>query len=249
MLDSLPILDLSQLDAGPDAAASFRDALRRATHEVGFFYLTGTGIPRALEERMLSTSRAFFALPEADKLTIENTNSPHFRGYTRLGGERTLGAVDWRDICPEGTALSAAERAGKPAFARLVGPNQWPDALPALRPVVEEWTAFLSGIAHKLLRAWAEALGEAPTFFDETFGEPFTLLKIVRYPETEGTDQGVGSHKDAGVLTLLWIEEGKTGLQVEHGGGWIDAPPAPGALVVNIGEMLEYATQVGSMSS
>ncbi|CAK9782628.1 isopenicillin N synthase [Cutaneotrichosporon oleaginosum] len=246
MLNSLPILDLSQLDAGPEAAAFFRDALRRATHEVGFFYLTGTGIPRELEKRMLSTSRAFFALPEADKLTIENAHSPHFRGYTRLGGERTLGAVDWReqiDICPEGVALSSSELEGKPAYARLVGPNQWPAALPALRPVVEEWTTLLTEVAQKLLRTWAEALGEAPDFFDQTFGEPFTLLKVIRYPESQSTEQGVGSHKDAGVLTLLWIEEGKTGLQVEHDGGWIDAPPVPGALVVNIGEMLEYATQ------
>lgn len=248
-LSSLPILDLSQLDAGPSEAASFRDALRKATHEVGFFYLTGTGIPRSLEERMLSTSRSFFALPEEDKLAIENTNSPHFRGYTRLGGERTLGAVDWReqiDICPEGTALSPSERAGQPPFVRLVGPNQWPVALPSLRPVVEEWTAQLATIAHRLLRAWAEALGEAPDFFDATFGEPFTLLKIIRYPAPspeEATEQGVGAHKDAGVLTLLWIEAGKTGLQVQNGDGWIDAPPVPGALVVNIGEMLEYATQ------
>ena len=35
---SLPILDLSQLDAGPEAAARFRDELRAATHDVGFFY-------------------------------------------------------------------------------------------------------------------------------------------------------------------------------------------------------------------
>ncbi|GMK57467.1 hypothetical protein CspeluHIS016_0403010 [Cutaneotrichosporon spelunceum] len=246
MLESLPILDLSQLDAGPEAAASFREALCRATHEVGFFYLTGTGIPAELEERMLSASRAFFALPEEDKLEIENTHSPHFRGYTRLGGEHTLGAVDWReqiDICPEGRALTPEEREGQPPFARLVGPNQWPTALPALRPVVDEWTAFLTSVASRLLRTWAEALGEKADFFDTSFGEPFTLLKIIRYPESEGTDQGVGSHKDAGVLTLLWIEDGKAGLQVEHKGSWIDAPPVPGALVVNIGEMLEYATQ------
>ena len=54
--------------------------------------------------------------------------------------------------------------------------------------------------------------------------------------------QGVGSHKDLGVLTLLYIEEGKGGLQVEKGGAWIDAPPVPGAFVVNIGELLEIAT-------
>ena len=88
---SLPILDLSRLDAGPEAAAAFRDDLRAATHDVGFFYLTGTGISPELEARLHRAARDFFALPEADKLAIENVKSPHFRGYTRVGGERTQG--------------------------------------------------------------------------------------------------------------------------------------------------------------
>jgi hypothetical protein len=52
----------------------------------------------------------------------------------------------------------------------------------------------------------------------------------------------VGAHKDPGVLTLLMIEPGKVGLQIETAGGWVDAPAVPGALVVNIGDLLEYAT-------
>ena len=50
---NLPILDLSQLDAGPAGAERFGDELRAATHDVGFFYLTGTGVSgmlRALEQ-------------------------------------------------------------------------------------------------------------------------------------------------------------------------------------------------------
>ena len=44
------------------------------------------------------------------------------------------------------------------------------------------------------------------------------------------------------MLTLLWVEPGKGGLQVERDGTWVDAPPVDGAFVVNIGELLEYAT-------
>ncbi|NYE20810.1 isopenicillin N synthase family dioxygenase [Microbacterium immunditiarum] len=242
---SLPILDLSLLDRGPEGAARFRDELRAATHDVGFFYLSGTGVTRGLEARLHRAARDFFALPEPDKLAIENVNSPHFRGYTRIGGERTQGRVDWREQIDIGPEREAIDDPDAPDFARLIGPNLWPEAQPELREVVSEWHDHLSGVARRLLRAWALSLGAPETYFDEHFGEPSTLIKIVRYPGKEDPtpQQGVGAHKDSGVLTLLWIEPGKGGLQVERDGEWVDAPPVPGAFVVNIGEMLEYATQ------
>ena len=67
-------------------------------------------------------------------------------------------------------------------------------------------------------------------------------MKLVRYPGREHSDQGVGAHKDPGVLTLLLIEPGVGGLQVERGDRWVDVPPVDGAFVVNIGELLEVAT-------
>ncbi|MEV7620496.1 2-oxoglutarate and iron-dependent oxygenase domain-containing protein [Microbacterium sp. NPDC089321] len=239
---NLPVLDLSQLDAGDEAAARFRADLRAATRDVGFFYLTGTGIPSELEHRLHRAARDFFALPEEDKLAIENVKSPHFRGYTRIGGERTKGAVDWREQIDIGPERDAVE--GGPAFNRLIGPNLWPEAQPELREIVAEWHSALSGISRRLLRAWALALGAEESYFDDHFGEPSTLIKIVRYPGTNDPlpQQGVGAHKDSGVLTLLWVEPGRGGLQVERDGEWVDAPPVDGAFVVNIGELLEYAT-------
>ncbi len=95
-ITSLPVLDLS-LAQNPDTAEQFRTQLREATHEVGFFYLVGHGIPDELQRRLLDVAREFFALPTAEKLAIENVRSPHFRGYTRLGGELTEGKQDWRE--------------------------------------------------------------------------------------------------------------------------------------------------------
>jgi isopenicillin N synthase-like dioxygenase len=242
---NLPILDLSQLDEGEEAAARFRDDLAAATRDVGFFYLVGTGVSPELEERVHRVSRAFFDLPEADKLAIENVTSPHFRGYTRIGGERTQGKVDWReqiDIGPEREPVTDPEAAD---FFRLQGPNLWPEALPELREVITEWHDRLTEVARKLLRAWALALHAEEDYFDKHFGDPATLIKIVRYPgvDTDEPQQGVGIHKDSGVLTLLWVQPERGGLQVERDGQWVDAPPVPGSFIVNIGEMLEYATQ------
>ncbi|MFP7761928.1 isopenicillin N synthase family dioxygenase [Marisediminicola sp. LYQ134] len=243
---TLPVLDLSRLDDGEAEADAFRAELRQATHDYGFFYLTGHGVPDDLVESVMSTARSFFALPEADKLAIENLQSPHFRGYTRVGGELTQGKVDWReqiDIGPERAAVPKAP--GTPDYFVLQGPNQWPTALPELEQNITRWHDELSAVALKLMRAWAVSLGADEHVFDDAFAtDSSTLIKIVRYPGKSDPEpkQGVGAHKDSGVLTLLYVEEGKAGLQVEKDGEWIDAPPLDGAFVVNIGELLEVAT-------
>ncbi|MBG6108258.1 isopenicillin N synthase family oxygenase [Frigoribacterium sp. CG_9.8] len=246
MLSSLPILDLSLLDAGAEEAAQFRSDLREATHDVGFFYLVGHGVDAELIDEILDESRRFFELPVEQKLEIENVHSPQFRGYTRVGGELTHGDVDWREQIDIGVERAAVEPGpGVPDYWRLEGPNLWPAAQPELQDVVTRWNEQLSDVALRLMRAWAVSLGSPEDIFDEALAsKPFSLIKIVRYPGESGPvpKQGVGAHRDGGVLTLLMVEPGKGGLQVEHDGAWIDAPSVPGAFVVNIGEMLELAT-------
>jgi isopenicillin N synthase-like dioxygenase len=245
-LTQLPIIDFSLAQGSEEQRTELRDQLRRVTHEIGFFYLTGHGIDPGFMEEFVSTSREFFNLAEESKLVLENTQSPHFRGYTRVGGELTQGKVDWReqlDIGPERPALDRTKFTED--FWTLQGPNLWPEELPRLRELSERWIAELSELSRKLLSEWAAALGAPSDFFDASFDElSAPLLKIVRYPgkSSETLQQGVGAHKDLGVLTLLYVEDGKAGLQVEYDGEWIDAPPVPGSFVVNIGEMLEVAT-------
>ncbi|MFI7588826.1 isopenicillin N synthase family dioxygenase [Spongisporangium articulatum] len=240
----LPILDLSQLDAGEAAATSFRDALREATHHVGFFYLVGHGIPDDVTVRAFAAAERFFALPLEEKTAVQMLNSPHFRGYTRTGGEFTQGRVDWREQIDLGPDREAVDDGGAPAFMRLQGPNQWPAAQPELREVFTDWAQRCSEVAIRLMRSWALALGSPQDVFDAAFApDPSYLMKLIRYPgRAEEDGQGVGAHKDTGVLTLLMVEPGKDGLQVGYEEGWIDAPAVPGAFVVNIGELMEHAT-------
>jgi isopenicillin N synthase-like dioxygenase len=233
---------LAQVDLR-DEPATLNERLRTVAHEVGFFQLTGHGVPDSLIDRVLGAARALFALPQADKDAVAMVNSPHFRGYTRLGGELTGGTVDWReqlDIGPERTPLSDPAE----PYLRLQGPNQWPAKLPELPAIIAEWDAALASVGRELLRHWALSLGGAADVFDAAFADvPATLIKIVRYPARADSSQGVGAHRDAGVLTLLLAEPGTTGLQVRGPHGeWIDVDPLPGAFIVNIGEMLELAS-------
>lgn len=241
----LPLLDLSRFDKGLAERRAFLADLRAAARDVGFFYLTGHGIDPDLTDEVLKLSRRFFELPAEEKLAIEMVKSPHFRGYTRPGLERTKGKPDWReqiDVAAEEEALPRA--ANQPAWARLRGPNQWPAALPELKPALLRYQAETTAVAIRLLRAFALALEQPENILEPIYsGSPNQLLKIIRYPGRaagEG-DQGVGAHKDSGFITFV-LQDKQSGLQVEAGGGWIDARPVRGSFVVNIGEVLEMAS-------
>lgn len=236
---TVPVVDLSTAD---DAPEEFAVALREAAHTSGFVYLVGHGVGVDRQAEVLSTAREFFALPDADKNEISQLQSAQFRGYSRLGGELTNGQVDWReqiDIGPERAVIDGAQ-----GYWHLQGPNLWPTSIPRFREVFDDWSAALSAVGLRLLRHWASSLGAEPTVFDDAFAHlPATLMKVVRYPGTANRSQGVGAHKDSGVLTLLLVEPDSAGLQVElTPGQWVDVPPMDGAFIVNIGELLEVAT-------
>jgi isopenicillin N synthase-like dioxygenase len=234
---ALPVVDLR------DDPAALRERLRSVAHEVGFFHLAGHGVDGGLTDRVLASARALFELSEADKAAVAMVNSPHFRGYTRLGGELTGGAVDWREQIDVGPERAPLPDPAEP-YLRLQGPNQWPSALPDLPGVIAEWDAALADVGRRLLRHLAASLGSPEDVFEVAFAQtPATLIKIVRYPVRAGSPQGVGAHRDAGVLTLLLAEPGSRGLEVRTSDGqWIDVDPRPGAFIVNIGEMLEIAS-------
>jgi hypothetical protein len=133
-----------------------------------------------------------------DKLAIEMVNSPHFRGYTRIGGEIIRGRPDWREQLDVGAERAPiVQGAGVPAWTRLREPSQWPASQPGLRPVLLRWQAEATTLLLRVLRAMAPALGQPGDVFRPIYaGDPHQLLKMIRYPgrdATEGGDQGVGA--------------------------------------------------------
>jgi isopenicillin N synthase-like dioxygenase len=243
---SLPILDLSQLNGGVTDRDAFLSQLRRAAREVGFFYLINHGVSPELQQAVQDEARQFFALPDAEKQKVAMIHSPHFRGYNRAASELTRGKPDWReqfDLGAERPALSVSE--GDPGWLRLQGPNLWSEALPELKPTLLQWQREMTAVALKLLRTFAEALSLPVNSFDPLYGsQPNEHIKLIRYPGQQATvgSQGVGAHKDSGFLSFL-LQDQQKGLQVEvTPDNWIDAVPLPGSFVVNIGELLELAT-------
>ena len=209
------------------------------------FDLPGHGVPPELLADLDSASRAFFALPEAEKLEISmDRGGAAWRGYFPLGGELTSGRPDRKEGLYFGTELGPDHprvRVGLP----LHGPNLFPRQVPELRPAVLAYVDALTMAAQAVLRGVAISLGLAPSYFEASYtAEPTVLFRVFHYPPHEAGDDGwgVGEHTDYGLLTLL-AQDDNAGLQVHsETAGWIDAPPIPGTFVCNIGDMLDRLT-------
>ncbi len=242
---ALPVIDISKFYSSTRERDDLIAQIRHTARHIGFFYLVGHGVSDALADEVFTLSRRFFDLPQDRKLKIEMANSPHFRGYTPPGREYTRGAPDWREEIDIGLETPALDvKAGDPAWKRLQGPNQWPEDVPELRPVLLRWQSEVIRVSTLLLKAFAVALGQPEEVFADVYnGVSNQLLKTIRYPSRDqtGDDQGCGPHKDGGFVTLV-RQDPVGGLQVETESGWIDVPPLPGSFVVNIGELLELAT-------
>ncbi|AUU89682.1 MULTISPECIES: isopenicillin N synthase family dioxygenase [Enterobacteriaceae] len=242
---TLPILDLARY-FNPAERDAFLDQLRTSARDIGFFYLINHGVNDELQRAVQHEARRFFALSDEQKQQVAMIHSPHFRGYNRAASEITRGKPDWReqfDIGAERPELLLSD--SDPRWRRLQGPNLWPAEQPELKTTLLDWQKSMTEMAIVLLRAFAEALRLPANAFDALYGDkPNEHIKLIRYPGQDNTqsNQGVGAHKDSGFLSFLLQDEQK-GLQVEVSPDhWIDAVPLPGSFVVNIGELLELAT-------
>lgn len=245
-MTTIPILTLSMLDGTSEQKKQFISQLKEAAHDVGFFYLSDHGVCPAFLAKVRKLTQTFFLLPREEKLAIAMINSPHFRGYNCAGNERTNGKADWReqfDIGAEREPYHLTE--SDPIWLGLHGHNQWPASLPELKKTMLAYNDTLTAISLKLLRALSAGLGLPENSFDGIYGDtPNEHMKLIKYPYDRSAEsqQGVGAHKDSGLLTLILQDENK-GLQVEiEDNKWVDVAPIDGTFVVNLGELLELAT-------
>ena len=191
-------------------------------------------------------SRAFFALPEAEKLKLKIDRN--FRGYLPFAGSTIVTSsvakvskpnqsesiFFMHEVAPD----EPAALAGKP----LQGPNQWPDEalLPGFRDTIEHYVEDMSALARRLVRAIALAVDMPADSMERFFEKPTTFLRLLHYPPQpeEAGLFGSAPHTDYGYITLLAQDE-VGGLEVRNkSGDWIAAPPIPGSFVMNVGDIL-----------
>jgi isopenicillin N synthase-like dioxygenase len=243
---ALPVIDVRPLvDGGPATAmAAVAGQIQAACRKRGFFYITGHGVPASLLADLADASAEFFALPLPDKLEIGMERGGRaWRGYFPVGGELTSGRPDLKEGLYFGADIPDDDPrvlAGLP----LHGRNLFPRKVPRLRALVLAYLDALTSAGQAVLAGVALSLGlDAAYFAAGCTAEPTILFRIFNYPPSSAHEEswGVGEHTDYGLVTLL-AQDDSGGLQVATSEGWIDAPPIPGTLVCNIGDMLDRLT-------
>ncbi|MFK7967091.1 MAG: isopenicillin N synthase family dioxygenase [Burkholderiaceae bacterium] len=239
----IQVINIAALLEGGDTT-EIASAIHDAATRVGFFYLSGHGIPQHLMNQAFAVTEDFFALPKVDKASIAvNTNQ---RGWMAPGMSKMQGAAthDLKEVFFWGTEV-APDHPDLLADKPLVAENQWPDeAFPRLRADLTPYYLAVCDVGRKVLSAIAAGFGASENFFEPHYEFPLARGQLVYYPPSTVGDEaekrfGVAPHTDFGVLTLL-LQDTSGGLQVRtRDGQWIEAPPIPGTLVCNIGDLLQ----------
>ncbi len=236
MSASVPVISMTALDAD-EFARSFGGSFAR----YGFAMITDHGLDPLLVERAWDMTRQFFALPEEEKRALRIPGQGGARGYTPFGTEIAKGAahVDLKEFwhvgrdLPHGHPLSASQ------------PNNiWPDRPAGFRETFEAMFAEFDRIGAQLLSAIARYLELVPDWFDESVRDGNSVLRLLHYPPVQGSPSGIRAeaHEDINLITMLLGAE-EAGLQIlEPDGSWLAVSPPPGALAVNVGDMLQRLT-------
>lgn len=223
----------------PDIA----DALGQSFAEYGFAIVRDHAIDPALIAKAEEKARAFFGLPEASKRRHHQPGGGGARGYTPFGTEKAKDAeiFDLKEFWHVGRDLPA----GHP-FETTMQPNVWPDEIDGFRPTMQALFAAFEAAGSRVLAAIALHLGLDEDWFSDPVRDGNSVMRLLRYPPLP-SDAPAGAvraapHGDINTITLLLGAE-EAGLELlTQGGEWLPIDPPGGALVVNIGDMLERLT-------
>jgi isopenicillin N synthase-like dioxygenase len=237
---SSPVPILSLADAGRDENG-FAAALGGSFERYGFAIVADHGIDVGLIGAAWDKTRAFFALPEAVKCAYVLDGMAGARGYTAFGVEIAKDATkhDLKEFWHVGRDLPAGHR-----FRDHMPDNLWPSEVADFRATFQALYAAFDRAGAVLLSAIARHLGLSPDWFDRTVQNGNSVMRLLHYPPIPIDADGIraGAHEDINLITLLLGAE-EAGLQLlGKDGEWLAVDPPRGALVVNVGDMLQRLT-------
>ena len=250
-MSDIPVIDLSSA-LGGDAAARLRTGreMDRICREIGFFTITGHGVPAAVMDGLRDKGNAFFGLPLQEKLRAVHPVKGTPRGYIALGVEALShgNAIETPPDLKEYYHFGREAWPDEPYYTseegqRYFRPNLWPEHPPGFAEAAAAYYAEMEKLTVEMMRLAALGLGIPEHFFDDKIDRHITAMRLNHYPEQltppAPGQLRAGAHTDYGLLTILNGENVPGGLQAQtRDGRWLDVETDPRSFVVNIGDLL-----------
>ena len=233
--DMLPLIDMT-------GDADVVSRVEVACRDVGFMYVVGHGIDAATISRTRVVVQEYFSLPLETKMR-DRISRNNYRGYIPTGFFNPNSGDAAADRY-EGFKLHLEVREDDPIRNEcdLYGSNKWPASLPRLKGTILDYWRECDRVIATLLEAIAKILGTPAEELLSYFASPLTNMTLLHYPPQvpDANGFGIHPHKDTDALTILAPDPiGGLFVKSRVEESWIKADPPEGALIVNVGDLLE----------
>ncbi|KAH9647629.1 protein DMR6-LIKE OXYGENASE 2 [Citrus sinensis] len=186
------------------------------------------GIPETIINNMLTIARAFFKLPESERLKSYSDDPSKSTRLSTSFNVNTEKISNWRDYLR------------LHCYPLQDYMHEWPSNPPSVREVVAEYCTSVRGLVLRLLEAISESLGLQRDFIDKALGKHGQHMALNYYPPCPQPDltYGLPGHTDPNLITVL-LQDDVPGLQVLRNGKWLPVSPIPNTFIVNIGDQMQ----------
>ncbi|KAG5554425.1 hypothetical protein RHGRI_012079 [Rhododendron griersonianum] len=222
---SVPVIDFEGIHGGPAQRTEIIEKIRDACEKWGFFQVVNHGIPMFVMDDMIDGVRRFHEQDTEVKKGFYSRDVTRKFIYNSNFDLYQAPAANWRDT------ISCVMAPQPPD----------PQELPAIcRDILIEYSKHVMRLGLALFELLSEALGLNPNRLKDMDCAEGLFVIGHYYPACPEPDLtlGTSNHADSGFFTIL-LQDKIGGLQILHENQWVDVPPFPGALVVNIADLLQ----------
>ncbi|KAJ0435814.1 putative deacetoxyvindoline 4-hydroxylase [Helianthus annuus] len=217
---TIPVIDLS------GDRSTVVEQIRQSASTLGFFHIINHSIPVTLIDSAVGSVKEFFEQPNEYKMRFYHREAGKGAAYSTNFDLYQSKAASWRDTLQ--VRISPVE-------------PDW-NAVPEMcRAALAEWDKAVVGLGEELMSILCDGMGVKSDKLKELScleGRACVSHYYPPCPQPELT-VGIASHTDPGVLTVLVQNEVGGLLQVKCGDDWADVEAVHGAIIINIGDLLQ----------
>ena len=248
---TIPVIDIAPFRSGdPAGSKAVVRAVCDACEGIGFFVITGHGVPTELVDRVFGNGSEFFDLPMEEKLKVRKPPGPDSKGFSPQG-LKTVGKDRDPTLKPslhESYAIGPLDATDDPYYhceeaGFSFAPNHWPVNPPGMKQAMIDYYREMERLSRDILRIFAQALDVPEAYFLDKINRHTSILRVIHYPELKSAPQPgeerSAAHTDTTAITILRIDDAPGGLQVDTPSGEvIDVRRIPDSFVINIGDIM-----------